>query len=199
MRRRNPSRSPFPLVLVFWTERALEDIKKKISSLVGADILLHSPKIRHKLKLTLPELEILLRTPFLLFSFKSHRRVAAHNHCQQDSSKNSTGPPPMSTHAENHKWPFSFDLTDTLNVSDKTSLPPCNSFPIARWPGDQGIGHWPDHSEGKSLRGGHCWAMPAGLRPWGSTSFIEEWGGRSGPNVFNSRKNTFSKQLYFGN
>ena len=84
MRRGNPSRPPFPFILVFWTERALEEINKKKSSISlspeGTIILLHSPKIRHKLKLTLPELEILPGTPFLLFSFKSHRIIAAYSH-----------------------------------------------------------------------------------------------------------------------
>ena len=137
MRRRNPGRPPFPFIVVFGTERALEEIKKKKSSislsLVGTNILLHSPKIRHKLKLMLPEFEILPGTPFLVFSFKSHQIVAAYSHFfNKILHKKATGPLPTSTHAEKHKRPFSFDLTDSLTVCDKTSLFPWNSFPIAR-------------------------------------------------------------------
>ena len=101
MRRGNPGRPPFPFIVVLWTERALEDIKKKKSSislsLVGTNILLHSPKIHHKLKLTLPELELLPGTPFFVFSFKSHRIIAAYfsqKHSQNQLARLNVHPHP---------------------------------------------------------------------------------------------------------
>ena len=36
-------------------------------------------------------------------------------------------------------------------MCDKTSLPPCNSFPITRRPGDQGIGTRPDQTRGETV------------------------------------------------
>ena len=44
----------------------------------------------------------------------------------------------------------SISRTLWLTLCEKTSLPPCNSFPIARWPGDQGIGRWPDQTRGET-------------------------------------------------